>query len=90
MEALKVKLAKIFNRRFPRSKLELETLPSSGRFTGELIWPGFRNMSHPQRQEELWKVLRQELSKEERSKVSGFFPYTSKEIAHIKAAVDED
>lgn len=79
MDKVVSKLRRILQSNFKGCKVKLKRLTDSDRFYGDLVWKGFENKDHVDRQELLRDVLEAELTPEERQKVSMIFTYTPAE-----------
>lgn len=80
MEQLIQKLTSIFRRQFPGSETELEPR-GENRVSGFLVWNGFEGHEHIERQREVWKIIRAELSREEQHQIAAVLTLTPEEMA---------
>lgn len=81
-EALKKKLLQLLVEKFADAKIE-DLQVTAGRVGGVLIWSGFKEMAQVDRQQELWKILRSNLDREEQLKISLIITLTPTELAAI-------
>jgi hypothetical protein len=78
MEEFIQRLTNVLLQRFPDSELELE--PAGARVGGFLIWDGFEAAEQIERQRQLWRVLRAELSPEDQLKIAAILTLTHGEM----------
>jgi hypothetical protein len=83
MEKFLQKLTGLLRKQFKGSESELEIM-ASGRVGGFLIWKGFASLDQIDRHARLWKVLSENLTEKERSKVSPILTMTPEEIAYAR------
>ena len=65
MASLIEKISKILQENFAGSKIELEPAVPSAKIGGFLAWAGFEGHEQIERQQQLWEILKKNLSKEE-------------------------
>ncbi len=82
IEKLKSLIASHYN----DARVELDPVPGSERVTGSIIWTGFNERSHAERQRELSDWIRKELPPHEAIRVSVITTLTPEEIADEDAA----
>jgi len=81
MEKLAVKIQKLFSRGLPGSRVVLNTPEKDRRLSGFVVWSGFRRVEQISRQRRVYKLLRENLTDAERSRVSHLFTLTPNEWA---------
>jgi len=78
------RVKKILDTELPGAVVSLEQFPGS-RLTGSVVWDGFEGRDDVDRQQELRKILRENLG-DEALQVGILLTYTSRELAIMKAA----
>jgi hypothetical protein len=84
MEDLRDKLQHVAVTRFPGSALELDRVAPDEKLSGFLLWEGFEPMEQLDRQRHLNGVLRNELTQDERGRISMIFTLTPEEAAVMR------
>jgi stress-induced morphogen len=84
MESFIQKLTQLLQQKFPGSELELETA-TAHRVGGLLTWDGFTGKSQIDRQREVWRVLRTELTPDEQLQVAAMLTLTREEMSAARA-----
>jgi hypothetical protein len=84
MESLKEKVATLVKERFDEADTELEIIPKSKKLSGYVIWQGFVGESHRERQQQLWRVLREALKPEEQAQVSALLTLSPAEMQSLR------
>ena len=79
------RLKRVLERSFPSARAEVGRFHGAERAHGHLVWDGFRDMDSMDRQDAVWKVLRDELGTEAQS-VSVILTYTPEEMEFMAAA----
>lgn len=79
MDNFAKKLSRVLRAEFPKAVIVLDPIPESSRYTGFLIWEQFAGVEPIDRQNQLWKVLQDNLSDDERQRLSGLFTITNDE-----------
>lgn len=82
MNRVVVELVEILSRRFPGSSPELEWFPGTLKVGGFLVWDGFEAVSSLRRQQDLTRVLLEELGAAYPTNVTVILTVT-----HLEAAV---
>ena len=80
MEKFMTPLRRMLIQHFPNAEVELEIAEPSERVGGFLIWDGFSGRDHIERQDELWRVLRANLSPDDQSKITAVLTVTPDEL----------
>ena len=75
---------KILENAFPGIDVSTEVLPD-GRITGSVVWSGFTNLDHVERQSEIRAVLREKLGADAQM-VGVLLAYTPDELKAMNAA----
>jgi hypothetical protein len=78
------KLTQILQKNFTGSDLELQQA-SAQRVGGLLIWDGFAGKEQIDRQREVWRVLRAELTPDDQLKVAAMLTLTREEMGAARA-----
>lgn len=81
------KLKALLRREFPRSTMELRITVPRYRVGGLFIWDGFDELEPIDRQQRLWDVLEEVLSKEEQRSISAILTLTPEELAMARAPI---
>jgi hypothetical protein len=84
MEDLLQKLNALLRSHFQDCELEVEYV-GEGRVSGFLIWEGFAEYDHIDRQRKVWGVIRQNLSPEEQSRIVAVLTMTPEEMTSARA-----
>jgi hypothetical protein len=84
MEDLLQKLSDLLRSHFPQCDLEIEYV-DDGKVSGFLIWDGFAESEHIERQRMVWNVIRQNLSREEQAKVVAVLTLTTEEMTAARS-----
>jgi stress-induced morphogen len=79
MEQFIAKLTQLLRESFKNAEPELEPASPADRIAGFLVWGGFAGMPQTQRQREVWRVLRENLTKDEQFHVSAILTITPEE-----------
>lgn len=70
--------------RFPGSELrDVEPVSDGTRLTGLLVWDGFADMDHLERQQLIWEALREQFTREGARVVSMILTFTADEVDAI-------
>lgn len=85
MEKLMERLREIFASEFPGSRAELDVWPESDRVGGFLVWRGFQDVEQLDRQRQLERALRKNLTRRERMHVTLIMTATPRELAVMRA-----
>lgn len=78
------KVKSILKSAFPGMEVEIDP-PSGGRMSGSVIWAGFEDVDHVDRQTKIRSVLREELG-ENAKQIGILLAYTPNEIEAMRAA----
>jgi hypothetical protein len=78
------KVRLVLRTRFPGSVQELEQEGTDDRISGFLLWPGFEADEQLERQKRVNQVLREELTPDERQRVSMIFTLTPEEASVMR------
>lgn len=79
MEKLNTTLARVLSESFPEAKVKIDRSKPSEKFGGLVVWKGFEGTDQVDRQGRLWKVLRQNLSRDEQLKITAILTMTPAE-----------
>ena len=79
------RLRQILETAFPGAKINLERIPGSERMSGYIAWDGFEDWEQMDRQEAIWKALREHLGAGAPG-VSIILSYTPREMELMRAA----
>ncbi|MGI4789759.1 MAG: hypothetical protein ACRYFS_13025 [Janthinobacterium lividum] len=85
MEQLVKKVNTLLEASFPGIEVAIAVKRGIKRATGFVIWSGFAGKPHLERQSQLWKVLKANLSHDEELKLGTILTITPQEVA----AMDE-
>jgi acid stress-induced BolA-like protein IbaG/YrbA len=78
MESVKDKLRRVIVENLREASADLETLPN-GRIVGHIISSDFDGLSYAERRERLWRVIDEEMNREEVEQLSTLLTYTPEE-----------
>ena len=67
------KLKKVLKQEFPSATFDLKRDWHPSRIGGFIIWRGFNGKEFADRQERVWKVIRQHMSKDEQEELATFW-----------------
>jgi acid stress-induced BolA-like protein IbaG/YrbA len=85
MGKLDTEVKKLIETKYPGATADLEFNPRTSRVVGSVIYDGFANMEHIDRQSTVRSYLRDELG-DQFGEVGLLFLYTRNEIEHMRAA----
>jgi hypothetical protein len=80
MESLLEQLNQLLREHFAGAETDLEIVNPGDKISGYLVWSGFLGQEQLKRQQQLWKVLRRHLSKDQREKISLILTMTPQEM----------
>jgi len=82
---LQARLTRILKRGFRGSKVTVErTTPGSKKLCGILVWPKFLGVEQAQRQKQLWSLLDDALTPDERLRVTVILTFTPAEAVPVE------
>jgi len=84
MEEMIEKLKRVLSAHFADSVLELDPIIPDEKISGSLLWQGFEEAEQLDRQRQVSRVLRDELTPDERRRVSIIFTFTPEEAAVMR------
>ncbi len=84
MEEVTEKLKWVLSAHFAGSVLELDPVVADEKTSGSLLWQGFEEAEQLDRQRQVSRVLREELTLDERRRVSIIFTFTPEEAAVMR------
>jgi acid stress-induced BolA-like protein IbaG/YrbA len=79
MESLNLKLRRVISESFPDAKVKIDRSKPADKFGGLVVWKGFEGADQVARQERLWKILRDQLSRDEQLKITAILTMTPAE-----------
>ena len=68
---------------FPNSRVELEQASPAQKVAGFLIWQGFEGQEQIKRQRQMWKILREHLTKQEQLQITAILTATPDEMPAV-------
>lgn len=84
MEPLIEKITRLLEGNFVGSTIELEPAVPSVKIGGSLVWAGFEGHEQIERQQQMWRILRNNLSKEELSQITAILTFTPDEMSVMR------
>ena len=86
LDSLEQRIEQVVERAFPGAEVrDLGAEEPGRRMTGVVVWEGFAEAPQIDRQNQLWRVLREQLPKQELTAVVAIMTFTPEEMAAIDA-----